>query len=53
MNAVNLLDLDGPGLDELVHSLGERTYRARQLKPPPMVLNGRVMDSDGPRDAAV
>jgi len=32
MNAVNLLDLDGPGLDELVHSLGERTYRARQLK---------------------
>lgn len=32
MNAVNLLDLDGPGLDQLVHSLGERTYRARQLK---------------------
>ena len=32
MNAVNLLDLDGPGLDELVHSLGERAYRARQLK---------------------
>jgi 23S rRNA (adenine2503-C2)-methyltransferase len=32
MNAVNLLDLDGPGLEELVDSLGERTYRARQLK---------------------
>ncbi|HWY71993.1 MAG TPA: radical SAM protein [Burkholderiaceae bacterium] len=32
MDALNLLDLDGPGLDQLVHSLGERPFRARQLK---------------------
>ena len=32
MDALNLLDLDGPGLDQLVHSLGERAFRARQLK---------------------
>jgi 23S rRNA (adenine2503-C2)-methyltransferase len=32
MNAVNLLDLDGPGLEALVASLGERPFRARQLK---------------------
>ena len=32
MNAINLLDLDGPALEELVTSLGERAFRARQLK---------------------
>ena len=32
MSAINLLDLDGPALEELVASLGERPYRARQLK---------------------
>jgi 23S rRNA (adenine2503-C2)-methyltransferase len=32
MNAINLLDLDGQALEELVSSLGERPYRARQLK---------------------
>jgi 23S rRNA (adenine2503-C2)-methyltransferase len=32
MNAVNLLDLDGPALETLVASLGERPFRARQLK---------------------
>ncbi len=32
MDAVNLLDLDAQGLDSLVESLGERTFRARQLK---------------------
>ena len=32
MNAVNLLDLDGRALETLVASLGERPFRARQLK---------------------
>jgi 23S rRNA (adenine2503-C2)-methyltransferase len=32
MSAVNLLDLDSAALDQLVHSLGERAFRARQLK---------------------
>src|SRR6267154_545023 len=32
MDAVNLLDLDGQGLERLVESLGERAFRARQLK---------------------
>jgi 23S rRNA (adenine2503-C2)-methyltransferase len=32
MDAVNLLDLDGRALEELVQSLGERPFRARQLK---------------------
>jgi 23S rRNA (adenine2503-C2)-methyltransferase len=32
MNAVNLLDLDGPALEAMVVSLGERPFRARQLK---------------------
>jgi len=32
MNAVNLLDLDGPALEAMVASLGERPFRARQLK---------------------
>jgi len=32
MSAINLLDLDGAGLEALVHSLGERAFRARQLK---------------------
>ncbi len=32
MTAINLLDLDGAGLEALVHSLGERAFRARQLK---------------------
>jgi 23S rRNA (adenine2503-C2)-methyltransferase len=32
MNAVNLLDLDGAALEALVASLGERPFRARQLK---------------------
>jgi 23S rRNA (adenine2503-C2)-methyltransferase len=32
MNAVNLLDLDGQALEQLVASLGERPFRARQLK---------------------
>jgi 23S rRNA (adenine2503-C2)-methyltransferase len=32
MDAINLLDLDGRALEELVASLGERPYRARQLK---------------------
>jgi len=31
-NAVNLLDLDGRALEDLVASLGERPFRARQLK---------------------
>ena len=32
MDAVNLLDMDAQGLDRLVESLGERAFRARQLK---------------------
>lgn len=32
MEAVNLLDLDGAALEQLVQSLGERPFRARQLK---------------------
>ncbi len=32
MDSVNLLDLDGPALAELVQSLGEQPFRARQLK---------------------
>jgi 23S rRNA (adenine2503-C2)-methyltransferase len=32
MEAVNLLDLDGRALEQLVQSLGERAFRARQLK---------------------
>jgi 23S rRNA (adenine2503-C2)-methyltransferase len=32
MSAINLLDLDGAGLEALVQSLGERAFRARQLK---------------------
>jgi 23S rRNA (adenine2503-C2)-methyltransferase len=32
MSAVNLLDLDSAALDQLVQSLGERAFRARQLK---------------------
>jgi 23S rRNA (adenine2503-C2)-methyltransferase len=32
MTATNLLDLDGPALEALVASLGERPFRARQLK---------------------
>ncbi|MBV8210276.1 MAG: 23S rRNA (adenine(2503)-C(2))-methyltransferase RlmN [Burkholderiaceae bacterium] len=32
VSAVNLLDLDGAALEELVASLGERPFRARQLK---------------------
>jgi 23S rRNA (adenine2503-C2)-methyltransferase len=32
MNTINLLDLDGQALEQLVQSLGERTFRARQLK---------------------
>ncbi|HEX4597869.1 MAG TPA: 23S rRNA (adenine(2503)-C(2))-methyltransferase RlmN [Burkholderiaceae bacterium] len=32
MNAINLLDLDGAALEELVASLDERPFRARQLK---------------------
>jgi len=32
MNTVNLLDLDGTALEALVQSLGERPFRARQLK---------------------
>jgi 23S rRNA (adenine2503-C2)-methyltransferase len=32
MDEVNLLDLDGQGLEQLVQSLGERPFRARQLK---------------------
>ena len=32
MNAVNLIDLDGPALEAMVVSLGERPFRARQLK---------------------
>jgi len=32
MDAVNLLDLDAQALDRLVESLGERAFRARQLK---------------------
>jgi 23S rRNA (adenine2503-C2)-methyltransferase len=32
MEAVNLLDLDGAALEQLLQSLGERPFRARQLK---------------------
>jgi len=32
MNAVNLLGLDGQALEQLLQSLGERPFRARQLK---------------------
>jgi 23S rRNA (adenine2503-C2)-methyltransferase len=32
MDPVNLLDLDGRALEQLVQSLGERPFRARQLK---------------------
>jgi 23S rRNA (adenine2503-C2)-methyltransferase len=32
MNTINLLDLDGQALEQLVQSLGERPFRARQLK---------------------
>jgi len=32
MDAINLLDLDAQALDQLIESLGERAFRARQLK---------------------
>jgi 23S rRNA (adenine2503-C2)-methyltransferase len=32
MNAINLLDLDGRALEELLQSLDEKAFRARQLK---------------------